>query len=183
MKIYTKTGDKGKTGLIGGSRVDKFDLRLEAYGTIDELNSFIGLLASNDATNDIREQLESIQNALFVVGSSLATDTSKTEQKKASILNSDLIELLEKEIDRMNELLTPLNYFILPGGSVAASYSHICRTIARRAERRICEVKHHYAVEENICIYINRLSDYFFVLSRYINIKTNAKEIAWKKVD
>lgn len=181
MKIYTKSGDKGTTGLIGGTRVPKNDIRLEAYGTVDELNSFIGLLITYPLDETNKVFLSEIQNKLFSIGSYLATDTSKTDINAASFLKETDITHIENEIDRLNVNLPLLQNFILPGGSQAGAVSHICRTVSRRAERNIYNVKSMYDVDIHIFEYINRLSDYFFVLSRYINISVDAKEICWKK--
>lgn len=182
MKIYTKTGDAGKTGLIGGTRVSKSDMRLDAYGTVDELNAQVGYLISLLEEEDIKAFLSDIQHKLFVVGSHLATDQTKTQLKAASILNAEDIHKIELEIDRMDATLPPLKKFILPGGSHAAASSHICRAVSRRAERNMI-----YLLEEGLQIdaeilqYINRLSDYFFVLSRYINVNQGFKEIFWEQ--
>jgi len=181
MKIYTKTGDKGTTGLIGGTRVAKNDIRLEAYGTVDELNSFIGLLNTYIFEEENKVFLYGIQNKLFSIGSYLATDTSKTEINTASYLRDTDVLNIENEIDRLNEKLPNLTNFILPAGSQAGTLCHICRTVSRRAERRIYEVNTIYNVDNHIFEYINRLSDYFFVFSRYINFSTEMKEICWKK--
>jgi len=183
MKLYTKTGDEGQTGLIGGTRVPKNDVRIEAYGTVDELNSFIGLLT----TYPIRTQevifLRNIQNNLFTIGSYLATDTSKVTLQQASILKSECIEQIEAEIDRIDAKLPILNAFILPGGSQTGALSHVCRTIARRAERRLFDVTSYYIVDNQIIIYLNRLSDYFFALSRYFTLENEGEEISWKTHD
>ncbi len=181
MKIYTKTGDEGLTGLIGGTRVPKNDLRIEAYGTVDELNSFIGLLASYPQLDDELSFLEKIQHRLFAVGSHLATDREQTNMDEASIISDEDIAELEGSIDRITEKLPPLKAFILPGGSREGSVCHVCRTVSRRAERRITEVSQIYNIDKQIIIYINRLSDYFFVLSRFITLKKGNKEILWKK--
>ncbi len=181
MKIYTKTGDEGTTSLIGGTRVKKTDPRLEAYGTIDELNSFIALLLTNNLPESTNETLFAIQNKLFVIGSFLATDTEKTNVTKVSILSELDVEMLENEIDRMNELLPELRNFILPGGNPASALAHVCRTVTRRAERRIQSISVSYQQIENIAKYVNRLSDYFFVLARFINLTFQTKEIYWKK--
>lgn len=181
MKIYTKTGDEGLTGLIGGTRVPKNDLRIEAYGTVDELNSFIGLLASYPQLGEELEFLEKIQHRLFAVGSHLATDKEQTKVDAASIISNDDIAELEGSIDRITENLPPLKAFILPGGSEEGSVCHVCRTVSRRAERRIMDVNQIYNIDKQIIIYINRLSDYFFVLSRFITLKKGNKEILWKK--
>lgn len=181
MKIYTKTGDEGKTGLIGGTRVAKNDIRIEAYGTIDELNSHIGLLASYSHQAVNYEFLLQIQHLLFAVGSHLATDTAVTNIKNASVVNESDIEKVEAEIDRLNQNLPELCQFILPGGSIEGAQSHICRTVARRAERRIVEVEEIYSVDNKLIKYVNRLSDYFFVLSRFLIVDKGHKEIFWKK--
>lgn len=180
MKLYTKTGDKGQTGLIGGTRVSKNDIRLEAYGTVDELNSHIGMLASMNLPDENKKFLLEIQNILFAVGSNLATDTSKTEYKSASIIKEEFISKVEREIDKADEKLPPLSHFILPGGSPEAAQCHICRTVARRAERRIIEMNDVYPVDNKLIIYINRLSDYFFALSRLIILIQGEQEIYWK---
>ena len=183
MKIYTKTGDQGETGLIGGTRVSKSDVRIEAYGTIDELNSFLGLLASYEALSTELMTLETIQHRLFVIGSYLATDTNMTKIAEVSIIRSNDIEKIEQEIDKMNAVLPELRAFILPGGCIEASFCHICRTISQRAERRIVEVSKFYTIDNHVIIYTNRLSDYFFTLARYISLKIGAKEILWNSVD
>lgn len=181
MKVYTKTGDKGKTGLIGGTRVMKNDARLEAYGTIDELNSNLGLLCTYSIPDQDLCFLRNIQHTLFVVGSYLATDTSKVELNKASVLTAENIDQVEKEIDRLDAQLPKLEAFILPGGCAAASVAHICRTVARRAERRMYDVNDTYGLDMHVLVYINRLSDYFFVFSRYLNKIQENEEILWKK--
>ncbi len=183
MKIYTKTGDNGETGLIGGTRVSKSDVRIEAYGTVDELNSYIGLLMCYDALEMHKAILEIIQNKLFVIGSHLATDTNVTEISDKSIISEKDIVKIELEIDKMNAELPELRAFILPGGCIEASFCHICRTISRRAERRIIEMKINYNTDTHIIKYTNRLSDYFFTLARYVSLKIGAKEILWKNVD
>lgn len=182
MKIYTKTGDAGKTGLIGGTRVSKSDARLEAYGTVDELNAYIGYLISLLENQDIKAFLLDIQHKLFVVGSHLATDQAKTQLKAASILKAEDVRKIEIEIDRMNADLPPLKKFVLPGGSQIAASSHICRAVSRRAERKIIRlVEEGLQIDEEILQYINRLSDYFFILSRYLNVNQGFKEIFWEK--
>lgn len=177
MKIYTKTGDKGQTGLIGGLRVHKNDIRIEAYGTIDELNSFIGLLLSENLKFEVAGFLHNIQQNLFTIGSYLATDDSKPEIKSTFILSENEITLIENEIDRLDEDLPQLTRFILPGGSKSGALSHVCRTVARRAERRLYDMKISYSVDNLIFIYINRLSDYFFTLSRYLTLTDGGEEI------
>ncbi len=181
MKIYTKTGDKGMTGLIGGSRVKKNDKRLEAYGTVDELNSFIGLLVANELDSDLKEVLFGIQNNLFEIGSFLATDFSSVKPESVLTLAENDIKVLENEIDRMNEKLPPLKNFILPGGNNISAICHICRTITRRAERNIQAVNNLYPAVDYLPEYVNRLSDYFFVLARYVNLTFKTEEIYWKK--
>lgn len=181
MKIYTKTGDEGKTGLIGGTRVAKSDMRIEAYGTVDELNSHIGLLLSYEHTAENKEFLLQIQHLLFAVGSHLATDTSVTNINAASVISETEIGNVEVQIDNLNQNLPELRQFILPGGSAEGAQAHVCRTVARRAERRIVEMNEFYPIDIKIIKYINRLSDYFFVLSRFLTIHKGHKEIFWKK--
>lgn len=167
MKIYTKTGDKGQTSLVGGQRVSKCCDRLDSYGTVDELNSHIGVLISLTG-NDINKQfLIGVQKTLFVVGGYLATDKSGKCICPDCIITNEMITIIENEIDRIDALLPPLNHFILPGGSTTASYAHVCRTVCRRAERCILRLtENNIAVDENVIKYMNRLSDYFFVLAR-----------------
>ncbi len=183
MKLYTKTGDKGQTGLIGGTRVPKNDIRIEAYGTVDELNSFIGLLTTHQIPEIDIEFLRSIQNNLFSIGSYLATDTAKVTLQQASILKVDAVDLIEREIDRLDATLPPLSSFILPGGSHTGSLSHVCRTIARRAERRLFDMNEYHNIDNQIFVYVNRLSDYFFALARHLTLEEGAEEICWKKAD
>ncbi len=183
MKLYTKTGDKGQTGLIGGTRVPKNDSRIEAYGTVDELNSFIGLLTTYEIGEDTQRFLRSIQYNLFAVGSHLATDTSKVSVSEVSILKDESIALIEQEIDRIDAMLPTLNSFVLPGGSQTGALSHVCRTITRRVERRLFDLNELYTVDSQIIIYINRLSDYFFALSRYFTLQNGGEEIYWKTHD
>ena len=183
MKLYTKTGDKGKTGLIGGTRVDKNDIRLEAYGTIDELNSFIGLLTTYEIEALELSFLQYVQNKLFTIGSYLATDTSKVSLHKASVLDADSIFRVESEIDRLDERLPELTSFILPGGSQSGALCHVCRTVTRRAERRLYDVNLVYPIDDQVIVFINRLSDYFFVLSRYLTTNSGYQEIYWKTHD
>jgi len=183
MKLYTKTGDRGETGLIGGTRVPKNDVRIEAYGTIDELNSFIGLLTTYQIPEIDLLFLRTIQNNLFSIGSYLATDTTKVSLHQVSILKSESISLIENEIDRLDASLPVLSSFILPGGSQTGAFSHICRTISRRAERRLFDVNEFYMPDNQVSIYVNRLSDYFFALSRYLTLTEGAEEICWKTHD
>ncbi|WP_029903207.1 cob(I)yrinic acid a,c-diamide adenosyltransferase [Prevotella sp. 10(H)] len=178
--VYTKTGDKGLTSLVGGKRVPKAHIRLEAYGTTDELNSFIGfLMAEIDEGHDM-EVLLYIQNKLFNVGSYLATDTETTPPKEASIITDRDIALLETEMDRMDSELPPLSQFVLPGGSESAARAHICRTVCRRTERCIYRVKEVFPVDDQILMFVNRLSDYFFLLARKESNK-KGKEIFWNQ--
>jgi cob(I)alamin adenosyltransferase len=179
MKIYTRTGDDGTTGLIGGSRVKKHNIRLESYGTIDELNSYIGVIRSMQTDHHADQILEVIQNKLFVIGANLATDESISLVKKQLPCKKADIELLEKEMDRMNNDLPELRNFILPGGSQAASFCHVARTVCRRAERKIVELAENAEVDANLIKFVNRLSDYLFVLSRKINLDQKTPEILW----
>jgi cob(I)alamin adenosyltransferase len=181
VKIYTKTGDLGKTSLIGGTKVPKNHLRIETYGTVDELNSYIGLV--NDLIEDVPSKiiLKEIQDRLFTVGSSLACDPDKEPLMKIPDLKEADVLLLENEIDRMNEVLPPMKHFILPGGHVAVSTTHVARCICRRAERLCVNMQEHELFVEPLVIkYINRLSDYLFVLSRYIAHLLHVQEVAWK---
>lgn len=179
MKIYTRTGDDGTTGLIGGSRVKKHNIRLESYGTIDELNSYIGLIRSMQTDQHADQILEIIQNKLFVIGANLATEESITLIKKQLPCKKADIDLLEKEMDLMNNDLPELRNFILPGGSQAASFCHVARTVCRRAERKIVELSEKAEVDPNLIKFVNRLSDYLFVLSRKINLDQKTPEILW----
>ena len=181
FKIYTKTGDDGTSGLIGGTRVKKSDQRLEAYGTVDELNSWIGLIKTILIEKEVDNTLELIQNKLFVIGSKLATDYEKITNKQAPLpCNGDDIEHLESEIDRMQNELAPLTNFILPGGDQFAAYAHLARTVCRRAERRISMLDTKIKDLNSIVVFINRLSDYLFVLARYINFKKGIEETKWE---
>lgn len=180
-KIYTKTGDLGKTSLIGGTRVPKNHIRIETYGTVDELNSFTGLL--NDQLTDMRsrEILREIQDRLFTIGSSLACDPEKETKMKLPDLAEADIMLLEKEMDAMNEQLRPMKAFILPGGHIAVSTAHITRCVCRRAERHCVNMEEQGLFIDPLVIkYLNRLSDYLFVLGRYTAHLLNVEEIEWK---
>lgn len=180
MRVYTKTGDKGTTGLIGGTRVPKDHIRLEAYGTVDELNSFVGTLFDHLQLPELQRWISEIQATLFTIGSTLATDPHKEQRMKLpSVAEEDIIGL-EKKIDLMEESLPPLKNFILPGGHIAASTAHVCRSVCRRAERNCIRLQNNgEPVSEDVVKYLNRLSDFFFVLSRYIIQKHNGKEIPW----
>lgn len=181
IKIYTKTGDKGTTSLIGGTKVPKNDIRIETYGTVDELNSWIGLV--NDQLNDadFKNELKEIQDRLFTIGSSLATDAAKEPKMKLPDLNNSDIGFLEKRIDAMTAELPPMKNFILPGGHVAVSSIHIARCVCRRAERLAVNMQQQELfVDEKLIQYLNRLSDYLFTLARYAAQKLGAEEIPWK---
>lgn len=178
MKIYTKTGDKGQTSLLGGKRLPKNHVRIDAYGNVDELNAFIGLLRDYTVHPHTQSVLLHIQDRLFTLGSILAAAGDENKFKIPQIHETD-IELLEKEIDAMNEKLEPLRTFILPGGSQSASVAHICRTVCRRAERRCVDLAGEEEIPELIVKYLNRLSDYFFVLSRFLNKIAGGNDIPW----
>lgn len=181
LKIYTKTGDLGKTSLIGGTKVAKSNIRIEAYGTIDELNSFIGLTADHMTNDHSRMILKEIQDRLFTIGSSLACDPDKEPLLKIPDLKEADIELLEKEIDKMNEELAPMKSFILPGGHIAISTAHVTRCVCRRAERLCVNMQEHEIFVEPLVIkYLNRLSDYLFVLARYAGHLLGVEDIPWK---
>ncbi|WP_285008475.1 cob(I)yrinic acid a,c-diamide adenosyltransferase [Pedobacter faecalis] len=178
MKIYTKTGDKGLTSLIGGTRVPKYDLRIESYGTVDELNSHLGLIMSHAAANPYKEMLKHIQDRLFTIGACLAADPDKSKMKIPDLTAAD-ITLLETEIDEMNLELPDLTHFILPGGSTAGAQCHVARCVCRRAERLVVHLASESYVDQKVVIYLNRLSDYLFVLSRKINFDGDFKEDIW----
>jgi cob(I)alamin adenosyltransferase len=179
-KIYTKTGDLGKTSLIGGTKVPKSHIRIETYGTVDELNSFIGLLSDHLDDGVLKGLLRQIQDRLFTIGSSLACDPDKEPMMKLPDLKEEDVQLLESEMDTMNERLPIMKNFILPGGHPAVSTAHITRCVCRRAER-LCVSMH----EEDVFVsplvikYLNRLSDYLFVLARYVGLRLNVAEIVW----
>jgi len=177
MKIYTKTGDAGETSLIGGVRVKKSNLRIEAYGTVDELNSWLGVLRNINVLSN-QNGFQSIQDLLFTIGSHLASHPEKGRMKLPEILADDIL-YLEKEIDAMDLELPPLQNFVLPGSSIENSYCHLARTVCRRAERCVVELSLFEIVEPILIIYLNRLSDYLFVLSRYVSLKQNLNDIPW----
>jgi cob(I)alamin adenosyltransferase len=180
MKIYTKTGDKGETGLFGGERVSKDSLRISAYGTIDELNSVIGLAITEVGDKSVKENLLKIQNQLFVVGSDLATpEDEKTKKLNIQRTPASYYADIEKMIDEYDEQLEELRNFILPGGSKGAAMLHVCRTICRRAEREVVALKNSVTIGENIIIFLNRLSDLLFVLSRFENKVSNHPDTIW----
>ena len=178
MKIYTKTGDKGQTSLIGGTRVPKHHIRIESYGTVDELNSWIGLINDQDIAQESKTILSEIQDRLFTIGSSLASDPEKSKMKIPDLHQSD-IELLENQIDKMNEVLPEMRNFILPGGHTTISYCHLARCVCRRAERNVIHLHETEYVNEIVIVYLNRLSDYLFVLARFVAHQMNVNEIAW----
>jgi cob(I)alamin adenosyltransferase len=185
MKIYTKTGDKGETSLFGGTRVPKYHLRIEAYGTIDELNSYIGLIRDQQIDSHTEKVLLTIQNKLFTLGAMLATPPEKEllksgkERLNINKVDESSVVLLENEIDFMNESLPPMTHFVLPGGHTTVSFCHIARCICRRAERIATQLNDESEINEQILIYLNRLSDYLFVLARKLTYDNNAKEIQW----
>ena len=179
MKIYTRTGDDGTTGLIGGTRIKKNNIRLEAYGTVDELNSHIGVVRSHYNEPHADSVLEKIQHKLFVIGAHLATsETDEMVKKQLPVEGADIL-MLEIEMDKMIDVLPPLNNFILPGGSKATAFCHVARTVCRRSERRIVELGERAKIDPILVKYINRLSDYLFVLSRKISMDLNSPEILW----
>jgi cob(I)alamin adenosyltransferase len=178
MKIYTKTGDKGETSLIGGTRVPKFHLRIDCYGTVDELNSYIGLIGCQDIDPHAKALLKEIQDRLFTIGSSLASDPEKSRMKIPDLHLSD-ITLLEEEMDQMNAILPELKHFVLPGGNTVVSYCHIARCICRRAERLTVHLATESEVDNQITVYLNRLSDYLFVLARKLSFDAKADENIW----
>jgi len=178
MKVYTRTGDKGTTGLIGGTRVPKYSLRIESYGTVDELNSYLGLLRDK-ALNDVyKTELIEIQDRLFTLGSLLAQDPEKTKMKLPQVFQAD-IDFLEASMDKMDSELPPMKSFILPGGHETVSFCHIARCVCRRAERLTTELASNTDINPLIIGYLNRLSDYLFVYSRLLSLKLEAEEIPW----
>jgi len=181
MKIYTKAGDKGTTSLIGGTKVSKAHLRIEAYGTVDELNSYIGLCKDLLTDKNSNTVLQEVQDRLFTIGAALACNPEKETKMKIPDLKEEDITLLEKEIDKMNETLPPMKSFILPGGHITVSHIHISRCICRRAERCCVRLEaEQNEVEPIIIKYLNRLSDYLFVLARYAGHLLNIAELPWK---
>lgn len=182
MKIYTKTGDKGDTGLFGGERVSKDSLRINSYGTIDELNSHIGLAVTEVKDGEIKDLLVRIQNQLFNIGSDLATpDTEKNKKLNIPRITEEDFNLLEKEIDRFEQRNDELKQFILPGGSKGAAHLHVCRTVCRRGERLVVSLSKTDKINQNIIVYLNRLSDLLFVLARYENKINGIEDIKWEK--
>jgi cob(I)alamin adenosyltransferase len=181
IKIYTKTGDKGKTSLIGGTKVPKSHIRIESYGTVDELNSYIGLVSDHLTDDHSKTVLKEIQDRLFTVGSSLACDPDKEPAMRLPDLTENDIVFLEKEIDAMNAVLPSMKSFLLPGGHVAVSTTHVARCVCRRAERCCVQLQEEELFIDPLVIkYINRLSDYLFVLARYAGHLLQVPEIPWK---
>lgn len=180
FKIYTKTGDKGQTSLIGGTRVPKYHPRIEAYGTVDELKSYIGLIRDQDISDNIKSLLLEIQDRLFTIESQLAHDPETTLNRPLPKLFESDISTLESAIDEMNEVLEPLSSFILPGGHVAVSHCHVARCICRRAERITTQLSEAHPVNPLNIKYLNRLSDYLFVLARKTGKDLNAPETLWE---
>ncbi|MCA1965729.1 MAG: cob(I)yrinic acid a,c-diamide adenosyltransferase [Flavobacterium sp.] len=185
MKVYTKTGDSGTTALFGGTRVPKHHIRIESYGTVDELNSHIGLIRDQDMSDLYKKVLIEVQDRLFTVGAILATPPEKETLKNGQprlqnlgIVESD-IEFLENEIDRMEEALPPMTHFVLPGGHTTVSYCHIARCVCRRAERLAVHLNDIEPTDERVIKYLNRLSDYLFVLARKLSHDLNADEVQW----
>ena len=182
MKIYTKTGDKGDTGLIGGSRISKSDLRIIAYGEVDEANSHIGLIISNIEENsifdDVRKILLNVQQDLFVLGAELANPNTLKDENM--LVKREMISTIEKYIDNFESELAPISNFILPGGSIESSLLHICRTVVRRAETSAVALAKEQKINEEILTYLNRISDLFFVLARVTNKRQKRDDIPWK---
>ena len=180
-KLYTRTGDKGYTSLVGGQRVSKSSVRLESYGTVDELNSFVGLLMSEIGEGRDLDTLLFIQNKLFSVGSYLATDQSEPmDFVIESGITAEAVARIEGEIDRLDGEVPPMKSFVLPSGSRATAAAHVCRTVARRAERRIYAlVGEGVEIEEQLLIFVNRLSDYFFILARCLVHREGVRERCW----
>lgn len=185
MKIYTKTGDKGTTALIGGTRVKKHHIRIESYGTIDELNSWLGLVRDQKIDHRLKKTLIKVQENLFVVGAMLATDPKKNilknGKKRLNVPEIEVtaIDFLEREIDLIDNDLSPMTHFILPGGHTTVSYCHIARTVCRRAERMCTLLHESEPFNENILSFLNRLSDYLFVVARKLSQDMRAEEIKW----
>jgi len=185
MKIYTKTGDKGTTALFGGQRVPKNHLRIECYGTVDELNSYLGLIRDQDIDEDSKKNIIKIQNELFTVGAMLATPPEKEilkngkERLNIPKINDESILYLENQMDKMNEDLPQMTHFILPGGHQTVSYCHIARCVCRRAERLCVSLQEVDNINNNVLMYLNRLSDYLFVLARKLTKLVDANEVKW----
>ena len=185
MKIYTKTGDKGTTALYGGTRVKKYNLRIDSYGTVDELNSYIGLIKDQEISDTVKEVLLRIQNELFTLGAMLATppekETLKSGKERLNIpkVNENSITFLENEIDKIDEVLPQMTHFILPGGHQAVSFCHVARCVCRRAERLCVELNDEENINSDILKYVNRLSDFLFTLARKLSKDLSVEEIKW----
>jgi cob(I)alamin adenosyltransferase len=179
MKIYTKTGDQGTTALFGGKRVSKANLRIETYGTVDELNSWVGVLRDQEVNAKRKNVLIEVQDRLFTIGSILATEPDNKKVKIPSLSEED-VNFLEKEIDLMDSELEPMRFFVLPGGHPSISFGHVTRTVCRRAERLIISLNDTEAVDPLVIKYMNRLSDYIFVLCRKMTAELNVEETPWK---
>lgn len=177
--LYTRTGDRGTTSLVGGERVSKAHQRIECYGSTDELNSFIGLLIDEITEQSDKDFLRFIQHKMFSIGSYLATDQMHTDLKVESRITDETIQRIENEIDKLDAALPKLKTFVLPSGGRAASLAHVCRTVCRRAERQLYRLTEEAEVEENVLKFINRLSDYFFILARKECLLLNGEEISW----
>ncbi|MEY3688762.1 MAG: cob(I)yrinic acid a,c-diamide adenosyltransferase [Ignavibacteria bacterium] len=180
MKIYTKTGDDGTTGLFGGKRVAKFSLRIEAYGTVDELNAVIGVALTHDLPAMVGEPLQHISSLLFTVGSDLATPQDAMQKSSVPVITEEHVDVLEQWIDTYQEHLPALRNFILPGGSKGGAHLHLARTVCRRAERAIVALKQEEEINPIVLRFINRLSDYLFVAARFVNAKEGHDDIEWK---
>ncbi len=180
MKIYTKTGDTGQTGLIGGRRVSKSDLRIDAYGTVDELNSWIGLVRDQAVNIDRKALLNEIQDRLFTVGAELATDPERAPRQPMPAVVAADVTLLETSMDEIDNTLPELRAFVLPGGHQSVSFCHLARTVCRRAERLVIALNETAPVDPLVIQYLNRLSDYLFMLSRKMTQDLGAEEVAWK---
>lgn len=178
MKIYTKTGDTGETSLIGGTRVPKYHVRIDSYGTVDELNSYIGLIKCQAIDQHHQQMLKEIQDRLFTIGSSLAADPERSKMKIPDLYDEDIFRL-ESEMDNMTAVLPALKHFVLPGGNTVVSYCHLARCVCRRAERLIVQLATESFVDQKVIIYLNRLSDYLFVLARKLNNDANTPENIW----
>jgi cob(I)alamin adenosyltransferase len=179
MKIYTKTGDQGSTSLFGGKRVSKADLRIDTYGTVDELNSWIGVLRDQSVNQSRKEILVEIQDRLFTIGSILATEPENTKVKIPALAESDIV-LLETNMDEMDAALPPMRFFVLPGGNSSVSFGHVTRTVCRRAERLVIALDQTEKVDPLVIKYMNRLSDYLFMLCRTMAHELRVEETPWK---
>jgi cob(I)alamin adenosyltransferase len=179
MKLYTKKGDRGETSLLGGTRVPKFHHRIESYGTVDELNAYLGLLSEQEILKEQRDFIRNIQHQLFNIGSILANDPEKSHFKLPELQEAEITRL-EDSIDEMESKLQPLTNFVLPGGHSANAHAHVARTICRRAERRVVELNSYANVAPEIIQYLNRLSDWLFVLARFATHLAGAEEVKWE---